>query len=236
MKYALTEFKDDRDKLLSLLSCLNKAADVSKFIEGIVETGEIFHTLKLKSGETYDFLKAIPEIEGSGILCRIPIWWKKKSSSVRLNVKLGEKSQKFIGFQTILSIKPEFIFDGHEISVSEVEKLLEESEGLALLKGKWVEVDKDKLAALLAEFRRITESDRKISLLDALHGNVFDKKNDSKDGKKEINIDGDIIVTNGEWLKTFLSNIRSAANNETIDVIEILTENLVTLVMRGSIK
>lgn len=220
LKYALTEFKDDRDKLLSLLSCLNKAADVSKFIEGIVETGEIFHTLKLKSGETYDFLKAIPEIEGSGILCRIPIWWKKKSSSVRLNVKLGEKSQKFIGFQTILSIKPEFIFDGHEISVSEVEKLLEESEGLALLKGKWVEVDKDKLAALLAEFRRITESDRKISLLDALHGNVFDKKNDSKDGKKEINIDGDIIVTNGEWLKTFLSNIRSAANNETIDVPE----------------
>ena len=83
----------------------------------------------------------------------------------------------------MLSVKPEFILDGEVITVQEVEKLLEMTEGLALLKGKWVEVNKDKLAALLAEFQRIMQSEQKISLLDALHGNIFEKK-----GKAEKNI------------------------------------------------
>lgn len=231
LKFALTEYKDNREKLLALLACLNKAADVSKFIDEIVESGEIFHTLKLNPQETYSFLKAIPEIELSGILCRIPIWWKKKSASIRLNIKLGEKSQKFIGFQTVLSVKPEFILDGEVITVQEVEKLLEMTEGLALLKGKWVEVNKDKLAALLAEFQRIMQSEQKISLLDALHGNIFEKKGkDEKsinsEERKEANIDGDIIITNGEWLKTFLSNIRAAATNEDIEVPEKVNATL----------
>lgn len=230
LKFALSEYKEDHNKLLSLLSCLNKAADVSKFIDEIVESGEIFHTLKLNPQETYSFLKTIPEIESTGILCRIPIWWKKKSSSIKLNIKLGEKSQKFIGFNTILSVKPEFILDGELIKVEEVEKLLEMTEGLALLKGKWVEVNKDKLAALLAEFQRILESDKKISLLDALHGNIFDKdkKNIKSEDieKKEINLDGDIMISNGIWLKTFLTNIRNAATNESIEIPENVNATL----------
>ena len=230
LKFALSEYKENQDKLLALLACLNKAADVSKFIDEIVESGEIFHTLKLTPQETYSLLKAIPEIEATGILCRIPIWWKKKTASIRLNIKLGEKSQKFIGFQTVLSVKPEFVLDGEVITVEEVESLLEMSEGLALLKGKWVEVNKDKLAALLAEFQRILESDQKISLLDALHGNLFEKKDkDKKDyseERKEVNVDGDIIITNGDWLKTFLSNMRAAATNENIEVPENVNATL----------
>ena len=230
LKFALSEYKENQDKLLALLACLNKAADVSKFIDEIVESGEIFHTLKLTPQETYSFLKAIPEIEATGILCRIPIWWKKKTASIRLNIKLGEKSQKFIGFQTVLSVKPEFVLDGEVITVEEVESLLEMSEGLALLKGKWVEVNKDKLAALLAEFQRILESDQKISLLDALHGNLFDKKDkdkkDDSEERKEVNVDGDIIITNGDWLKTFLSNMRAAATNENIEVPENVNATL----------
>lgn len=231
LKFALEEYKENHDKLLSLLSCLNKAADVSSFINEIVESGEIFHTLKLTPQETYSFLKTIPEVEKTGILCRIPIWWKRKSASIRLNIKLGEKSQKFIGFNTVLSIKPEFVLDGEVITVEEVENLLEMTEGLALLKGKWVEVNKDKLAALLAEFQRIMESDQKISLLDALHGNVFENKDKNKKSeedseKKDINIDGDIIISNGDWLKTFLSNIRAAATNEDIEVPENVNATL----------
>ena len=34
LKYALTEYKQDREKLLNLLSCLNKAAEVSDLISG----------------------------------------------------------------------------------------------------------------------------------------------------------------------------------------------------------
>lgn len=79
LKYALTEYKDEREKLLTLLSCLNRAAEVSELIGGFIESGEMFHPLRLTSEEAYTFLKDIDAIEHTGILCRIPNWWKKKA-------------------------------------------------------------------------------------------------------------------------------------------------------------
>ena len=51
LKYALTEYKNEREKLLSLLACLNRAAEVSELVSGFMETGELFHPLKLTSEE-----------------------------------------------------------------------------------------------------------------------------------------------------------------------------------------
>ena len=79
LKYALTEYKNEREKLLTLLSCLNRAAEVSDLIGGFMETGEMFHPLRLTADEAYSFLKDIETIENTGILCRIPNWWKKKA-------------------------------------------------------------------------------------------------------------------------------------------------------------
>lgn len=72
LKYALTEYKQDRDKLLKLLSCLNKAAEVSDLIAGFMESGEMFYPLQLTAEEAYEFLKQIEAIESVGIMCRIP--------------------------------------------------------------------------------------------------------------------------------------------------------------------
>ena len=40
LKYALSEFKDDHQKLLNLLSCLNRAAEVSPLIDNLVKSGK----------------------------------------------------------------------------------------------------------------------------------------------------------------------------------------------------
>lgn len=53
LKYALTEYQDDRDKLLALLSCLNRAAEVSDLIAELVESGEMFHVLRFTGKEAY---------------------------------------------------------------------------------------------------------------------------------------------------------------------------------------
>lgn len=47
LRYALTEYQNEREKLLALLSCLNRAAEVSELISGFMESGELFHPLKL---------------------------------------------------------------------------------------------------------------------------------------------------------------------------------------------
>ncbi|MCX5883531.1 MAG: hypothetical protein NTU74_17570, partial [Deltaproteobacteria bacterium] len=72
---ALKEFGDDTRRLVSLLSSVHKAAADSDLIRSILDSGEIFHPLRLTPAEAFQFLREAPQYEQAGILCRIPKWW-----------------------------------------------------------------------------------------------------------------------------------------------------------------
>ena len=199
LNYALTEYKNDRNKLMSLLACLNSASAVSDFVASMVESGEMFHPLKFTAKETYEFLKDIPKFEDAGILCRVPNWWRKRNSSIKLAVKIGEKKKSLLGLDSILEMQPRLIVDGVELKKSDINKLLASTAGLAYLKGKWVEVDKKRLEDLL---KTLSEYEGDISVLSALRAEAgLDKKaNKKKDAPEFIH---------GTWLKQLLENLRS---------------------------
>lgn len=90
LSYAMEEFRHDRSRLLTLLSCLNKASEVSELIAGFVTSGEMFHPLRFTAQEAYEFLKSIPQLEEIGIICRVPNWWKRRYAGLAVNVRLGE--------------------------------------------------------------------------------------------------------------------------------------------------
>ena len=153
LSYALQEFKTDHKKLLTLLSCLNKAAEVSPLLSSFIDSGEMFHPLRLKADEAYEILKAIPLLENDGIQCRIPNWWRRRGSSLRIGIKFQQKSPSMVGFNTLLSMVPELSVDGVALNEDEVQRILQKSDGLALIKGKWIEVDKKRLQGLLDKMK-----------------------------------------------------------------------------------
>lgn len=206
LSYALTEFKNTREKLLELLSCLNKAADVSQFISNIMDNGNLFHPIKLTSEEAYSFLKDVEKIEDIGILCRIPNWWKTRSSKVSVNVTLGNKKPSFVGMNAILNTYPELEVNGVKLTKQDIEELLQQSDGLYMLKGKWVEVDKEKLTILLHTLDKYKGD---ISLLDALAINRNIKDSDVPDI--------DVTVSNGKWLNEILANLKDPSTIKSID-------------------
>lgn len=97
----------------------------------------MFHPLRLTSEEAYEFLKDIEAIEETGILCRIPNWWRKKAAVPALAVSLGDEKPSMLGFDTLVAVKPKLMVDGVELSEKDIRRLLSQTEGLALLKGKW---------------------------------------------------------------------------------------------------
>ncbi|HBA46744.1 MAG TPA: ATP-dependent helicase [Lachnospiraceae bacterium] len=196
LKYALTEYGDEREKLLKLLACLNRAAEVSALVSGFMESGEMFHPLRLTAEEAYTFLKDIEAIEQVGILCRIPNWWKKRASSVSLEASLGDDKPSLLGFDTLISVQPKLVVDGMELTEEDIRSLLEQTEGLALLKGKWVEVDHEKLRELLA---RMEELPSAMTLFDAMQLELGQ-------GNKQMDVGA--TVSNGEWLSEFLMHLR----------------------------
>ncbi|MDO4554695.1 MAG: DEAD/DEAH box helicase [Lachnospiraceae bacterium] len=199
LQYALTEYKNQREKLLELLSCLNQAAEGSELISDFVERGEMFHPLRLTAAEAYEILKAIPVIEEAGILCRIPNWWKKKYASPSLSVSLGDKKPALLGFETLISVQPKLQVDGIALTKKEIKELLAQTEGLAWLKGRWVEVNHAKLQKLLEEMEEYPET---VTLREALRMGAGSFEEDSFEMEESK-------VTNGLWLSNLLRNLRT---------------------------
>lgn len=199
LKYALTEYRSDRSKLLELLSCLNRAAEVSDLVAELVESGEMFHVLQFTSEEAYQFLCDVEKIEQTGILCRIPNWWRKKAMECSVAIRLGEEKPSMVGFDALISMQPQLSVDGVTLTQEDVEQLLAQTEGLAFLKGKWVEVNHKKLREPLASMQ---EMDGDLTLRDALQLEM---------GSKKISADVGCLVTNGAWLSQMLRNLRKPA-------------------------
>ncbi len=66
----------NRTALLSLLQPIQRATERSAFIKEIVDSGEIYHSLAWGPHEAYRFLQDVAVLEESGLVVRLPDWWK----------------------------------------------------------------------------------------------------------------------------------------------------------------
>jgi SNF2 family DNA or RNA helicase len=204
LKHALTEFGKDGKKMLELLVTVHKAAEKSAFIADILESREIFYPLKLTASEAYTMLREIPLYEESGILCRIPDWWKNKSDSIKVSVKIGEKNLSRLNFDAVLNYNVELSLGGETLTLKELKRLLSESEGLALIKNRWVEIDHGKLKEILLAYERAQSlsNEGEMGLIDAMRlqlnaGKLFTVSSNTNEFE----------ISNGTWLQTVLSNL-----------------------------
>lgn len=204
LKHALEEYGRENEKLLELLATVHTAAKQSPFIADLLETGDLFHPLAWTSSEAFSFLKEIPVYEESGILCRIPNWWKGNASGVRLNFSVGDKKPSFVGMDAILNFNAGLFLGDMQISEKEARQLLNESEGLAFIKNKWVAVDPEKLEQALKAYEKAKKIMGKegLSLRDALRLQLNPEK------FLDIQaIDIDSSVSNGKWLESVICKL-----------------------------
>jgi len=157
LKHALQEFGDDRAKLLELLATVYRAARESKLLPDLLESGRIFQPLAFDARRALTFLRETPLYERSGIRCRIPNWWTAKRASAALSISVGDQRPSALGLDALVSCVPELCVGGQPISLEEARALLEETDGLVLIKNKWVEVDHEKLAQTLDAYEKARE-------------------------------------------------------------------------------
>ena len=208
LKHALQEYEDDNEKLLELLATVHIAEKKSPLISDLLETGELFHPLAWTSKEAFSFLKEIPVFEESGILCRIPNWWKSNKSSVRLNFSAGDSKPSFVGMDAILNFNARLFLGDTQISEKEARQLLDESEGLAFIKNKWVAVDPEKLKQTLDAYEKAKKmmGDEGLSLKDAMRLQLMPEK---FLGIQDAEIESS--VSNGKWLESVFRKLLDPA-------------------------
>jgi len=204
LKHALKEYEENSEKLLELLTTVHLARKQSPLVAELLDSGELFHPLAWTSGEAFSFLKEIPIYEKSGILCRIPNWWKGSTSSVRIDFSIGDSRPSLVGMDAILNFNARLFLGDTEISEKEARQLLNESEGLAFIKNKWVAVDPEKLKQTLDAYEKAKKMMDKegLSLREALRLQLEPEK--LLDGYEK---EADHSVSNGKWLKSLIQKL-----------------------------
>ncbi|MDR2492887.1 MAG: DEAD/DEAH box helicase [Coriobacteriales bacterium] len=203
LKRALTEFKGDQKALLGLLGAVSRVTALSELITDLAESGELFSPLKFEPHDAYCFLREVPLYEECGIVCRIPDFWKRKAGS-KLSLSLGAEEPATLGLASLIDFTPAAYIGDTELTRDELEALLAEDDGLAFLKGKWVEVNHARIAQVLAVLDRV-DKHGSLSFAEALRlqAGITDFEADA-DGVETI-------VTNGAWLQGVLDKLRNPA-------------------------
>src|SRR6185437_388426 len=89
-------------------------------------------------------------------------WWKAtRPPRPVVSVKVGEAAKSKLGVEALLSFSVGVTLDGETLTDAEMAELLNASDGLVRLKGRWVEVDKEKLDAALKHWKNVEQEARR---------------------------------------------------------------------------
>ena len=144
-----------KDQLLSLLLPVQRAAQRSPWLATMVDEGEIFHPLRWSPDDAFRMLADIPALEASGVIVRVPgAWAARRPPAATVSATVGARAPSQLGQDALLDFQVDVTVDGEPLTAAEIERLLDASHGLHLLRGRWIEVDGDRLRAMLDQMRQ----------------------------------------------------------------------------------
>ena len=209
---ALREYADaaSKEKLLSLLLPVQRAAERCTWLKQMVEAGEIFHPLRWSPQEAFRFLGDTAELERAGVVVRMPANWRTgRPPRPQVTATIGTKEPPGLDTDALLDFRMELTLDGEKLTQAEVKEMLAASNGLALLRGKWVEVDSDRLERMMDRFKDAERLASKDGLSFAKAMRMLAGANVGTDGvANEADPTWSKVVA-GPWLAETIKGLRS---------------------------
>ncbi|MDA0282641.1 MAG: SNF2-related protein, partial [Planctomycetota bacterium] len=216
---ALRQYASEKNqpKLATLLEPVQKAAVKSDLIREMLDSRRLFQpqALSIKQAhlaifrilQAHRFLTNGPQMEEAGLVVRVPDWWKaRQATRPEVNVRIGQKQASQVGLNSLMDFSIDVALDGEPLTEEEREQILHATDGLSLLRGKWVEVDQDQLQQALAHWNQMEQ--QYVDGVDFIQGmrmlaGVRFGKNEAGD-----EVVGWTRVTAGDWLNDTLQQLR----------------------------
>ena len=210
---ALREYAGDRNKaaLLRLLAPVHAAAEKSALARELVDTGALFKPLAWTPAQAYRFLKDAETFDAAGVVVRMPDLWRGgRPARAEVTVRVGTTPGTGFGVDALLDFRVSKSLDGEPLSDAEWQQLMASAGGLALIRGRWVEADPEKLKAALAHWKQAERAaGAGVSFAEAMRM----LSGVSAEGSREA--DGPAAaaaewsgVRPGEWLDSTLARLR----------------------------
>jgi non-specific serine/threonine protein kinase len=145
-----------KDRLLSLLTPVRNAAASCPWLKVMADEGEIYHPLRWTADEALQFLKDVPALESAGVVVRTPASWRMtRPPRPQVKATAGGDEPSHVGAAALLDFHVEVTLGDETLTEKEIREILRGADGLALIRGKWVEVDRERLRKTLAQFEEV---------------------------------------------------------------------------------
>jgi len=197
----------DQDKLTTLLEPVRNAAKDSMVVREMLDSRKLFQPHAMSVGQAHRLLTDVPEMEAAGLVMRLPDWWKtRKSFRPEVQVKIGQKEDSRVGTEGLMDFSVDLALDGQPLTAEEQAQILQATDGLTLLRGKWVEVDSDKLQEALEHWEHVEEEFGQG--IDFIQGMRMLAGVDMGKASIDADVVGWTRITSGEWLNNTLQQLR----------------------------
>jgi non-specific serine/threonine protein kinase len=204
----------DLTKLDSLLEPVRRAAGQSGLVRELLESKALFAPQGWTIPQAYRFLNDSPHMEEAGVVVRVPDWWTaRRTSRPQVQVRIGSQQASAIGQEGLLDFDVSVALEGEPLTDAERRALLAGTEGLVLLRGKWVEVDRSQLRQALDHWQELERQHAGgISFIEGMRLLAGAQIGGSDAGSEQVASWS--RVTAGDWLVKTLEQLRRP---ETID-------------------
>ncbi len=206
----------NRNALLALIAPVQRAAEKSALVRELVDSQRVFQPQAWLPRDAHRFLRDIPLFEDAGLLVRIPDWWKSgKPPRPTISVTVGGRKASGIGLDALLDFNVDLVLDGEPLTPEEWARIAAADSGLVLLKGKWVEVDREKLQTVLDHWKKFEAARKKegVSFAEALRLLSGAQPGAETDEGGETAIRAWSSVRAGDWLEKTLAELRQPATS-----------------------
>ena len=221
LSQALAEFSGHGSKpqLLSLLMPVQRAAEQCDWLREMVDAGEIYHPLRWTPADAYRFLIDAPKLEAAGIIVRGPrTWTAGRPVRPLMKASVGTGTPSFLGKEALLDFSMEVSLDGEHLSAAEISDLLKGSDGLQLIRGNWVEVDKKTIGRLLERFRAIEQAaENGVPFAEAMRLLAGASLDQVRDGADDPATGDWSQLVAGPWLAETLNGLRQPEGLAHVD-------------------
>ncbi|MDR2643929.1 MAG: DEAD/DEAH box helicase [Planctomycetaceae bacterium] len=156
---ALQEYSaiNDKNSLLRLLQPISVAAEKCTWVKTMLDEQTIYNPRAWTASQAYQMLQDIPLLESSGVIVRVPDWWKnRRVSRPQVRVSVGMNSAKnSLGMDSLLQFNINTVLNGEKLTAEEIAELMNSDGSLVRLRGQWVEIDCGKLREALEHWQKV---------------------------------------------------------------------------------
>ncbi len=199
---------NDRAKLESLLAPVRRAANESPLVRELLDSKALFAPQAWSIRQAHHFLTESSHIEQAGVVVRVPDWWSaRRPPRPHVEVRIGSRPAGVLGSDQLLDFEVGLALDGQSLTTEERRALLEGAEEMMLLRGKWIEVDRQQLKQALDHWKELEKQHANgIGFIDGMRLLAGARL----DGADSVATDvaGWSRITTGDWLRETLDRLR----------------------------